>query len=246
MRSATTRRCSAWPRCATPTTRRCSITAGASRRSSRSSGSTSSRPSADASSTAPSGAGFVEIDRVVAIKVAPFDRYRTLDVVRALAESGRADVALYTGNDDTIVADLLTPFPAGDDGRRRALLGRPARPLGGVDAERGRSAEPVSGDHARVSHRRRLLTNRCSCSRSAPSSPTSTRRCSTRPTSSPAASPGIHEVLRRQGLLAGRWCLDPHEELSPGQMAAIDRVLARYPHLADDDFVREHLDRWMG
>ena len=57
--------------------------------------------------------------------------------------------------------------------------------------------------------------------------------------------PGIHEVLRRQGLLAGRWCLDPHEELSPGQAAAIDRVLAAYPHLTDDSFVREHLDRWL-
>ena len=57
--------------------------------------------------------------------------------------------------------------------------------------------------------------------------------------------PGIHEVLRRQGLLAGRWCLDPSEELSPGQMAAIDRALARYPHLSDDGFVRENLDRWM-
>ena len=67
--------------------------------------------------------GFLEIDRVVAIKVAPFDRYRTLDVVSALAESGRADVALYTGNDDAIVADLLTPFPAGDDGRRLHFSG---------------------------------------------------------------------------------------------------------------------------
>ena len=57
--------------------------------------------------------------------------------------------------------------------------------------------------------------------------------------------PGIHEVLRRQGLLAGRWCLDPHEDLSPGQMEAIDRVLARYPHLSDDGFVREHLERWL-
>ena len=57
--------------------------------------------------------------------------------------------------------------------------------------------------------------------------------------------PGIHEVLRRQGLLAGRWCLDPHEELSPGQMAEIDRVLARYPHLMDDAFIAEHRDRWM-
>ena len=56
---------------------------------------------------------------------------------------------------------------------------------------------------------------------------------------------GIHEVLRRQGLVAGRWCLDPHEDLSPGQMGDIDRVLARYPHLSDDAFVREHLDRWL-
>ena len=57
--------------------------------------------------------------------------------------------------------------------------------------------------------------------------------------------PGIHEVLRRQGLLAGRWCLDPHEDLSPGQMEEIDRVLARYPHLTDDEFVKEHLHRWL-
>jgi hypothetical protein len=57
--------------------------------------------------------------------------------------------------------------------------------------------------------------------------------------------PGIHEVLRRQGLLAGRWCLDPHEDLSPGQMEEIDRVVTKYPHLTDDDFVREHLDRWL-
>ena len=57
--------------------------------------------------------------------------------------------------------------------------------------------------------------------------------------------PGIHEILRRQGLLAGRWCLDPHEELSPGQAGAIDRVLSRYPHLTDDAFVKERLDRWL-
>ena len=78
-------------------------------------------------------ARFFDIERVVAIKVAPFDRYRTLDVTTALAESGRDDVALYTGNDDAIVADLLTPFPAGGDGAAAAFLGRPARPVGGLD-----------------------------------------------------------------------------------------------------------------
>lgn len=189
--------------------------------------------------------GFLEIDRVVAIKVAPFDRYRTLDVASALAESGRADVALYTGNDDAIVADLLTPFPAGDDGRRLHFSGG----LLGQWAVWTRSAVD--------------LLNRCL---------TITRASQPDGTSKEALQllalgaeltdvnaalfdpvhqfagciPGIHEVLRRQGLLAGRWCLDPHEELSPGQMAAIDRALARYGHLADDDFVREHLDRWMG
>ena len=77
--------------------------------------------------------GFLDIDRVVAIKVAPFDRYRTLDVVNALAESGRRDVALYTGNDDAIVADLVTPFPAGNRRLAAALFGRPARSMGGLD-----------------------------------------------------------------------------------------------------------------
>ena len=84
-----------------------------------------------------------------------------------------------------------------------------------------------------------------SCWRSASSSPTPTPRSSTRATPSPAASPGIHEVLRRQGLLAGRWCLDPSEDLSPGQRQEIDRVLAAYPHLTDDAFVLENLDRWL-
>jgi dihydrodipicolinate synthase/N-acetylneuraminate lyase len=187
---------------------------------------------------------FFDIDRVVAVKVAPFDRYRTLDVVNALAESGRRDVALYTGNDDAIVADLLTPFPAGMDGQRLrfsggllgqwavwtknavALLCRCHAVAGSSDGDGGTDgALPLIAIGAELTDANAALFD--------PS-----HRFA-------GCVPGIHEILRRQGLLAGRWCLDPHEELSPGQMEEIDRVTARYPHLTDDEFVRENLDRWM-
>jgi dihydrodipicolinate synthase/N-acetylneuraminate lyase len=189
--------------------------------------------------------GFLEIERAVAIKVAPFDRYRTLDVVTALADSSRRDVALYTGNDDSIVADLLTPFPGSEDRPRlhfsggllgqwavwtknavdllqRCLAVTRAAPLHEPDAE-----DPL-----------RLLALGAEL--------TDVNAALFDPAHQFAGCiPGIHEVLRRQGLLAGRWCLDPHEELSAGQAEAIDRVLRLYPHLADDEFVKEHLDRWL-
>jgi dihydrodipicolinate synthase/N-acetylneuraminate lyase len=188
--------------------------------------------------------GFLEIDRVVAVKVAPFDRYRTLDVAVALAESGRTDVALYTGNDDAIVADLLTPFPAWPNRHRLRFVGG------------------LLGQWAVWTWSAVDLLNRCLAltGRSGPDDGseealellalgaelTDVNAALFDPGHQFAGCiPGIHEVLRRQGLLAGRWCLDPREELSPGQMAAIDRVLARYPHLADDTFVGAHLDRWM-
>ena len=188
--------------------------------------------------------GFFEIDRVVAVKVAPFDRYATLDVTTALAESGREDVALYTGNDDAIVADLLTAYPSGGigPGRRFAggLLGqwavwteRAVEILGRCHA----ATRTASGEGAREDALRLLeLGARLTDANAALFDPA--HRFA-------GCIPGIHEVLRRQGLLAGRWCLDPHEELSPGQIDEIDRVLARYPELADDDFVREHLHRWL-
>jgi dihydrodipicolinate synthase/N-acetylneuraminate lyase len=185
----------------------------------------------------------LHIDRVVAIKVAPFDRYRTLDVVGALADSGRTDVALYTGNDDAIVSDLLTPYPAGADGTRVRFSGG------------------LLGQWAVWTRNAVDLLDRC-LAITGPSSQGSGEALEllalgAELTEANAALfdpahqfagciSGIHEVLRRQGLLAGRWCLDASEELSPGQMAAIDRALARYPHLADDWFVSEHLDRWLG
>ena len=188
--------------------------------------------------------GFLDIERVVAIKVAPFDRYRTLDVTTALAESGRQDVALYTGNDDAIVADLLTGFPAGEGERVHfsgGLLGqwavwtRQAVELLAQCLAVTRGAEDAGSGGPDA---RQLLA--------IGSDLTDANAALFDPGHQFAGCiPGIHEVLRRQGLLAGRWCLDPHEELSPGQMETIDRVLARYPHLTDDEFVRENLSRWL-
>ena len=182
---------------------------------------------------------FLEIERVVAIKVAPFDRYRTLDVAAALAASGRRDVALYTGNDDAIVADLLTPFP------------------GGVRFSGGLLGQWAVWTKNAVNLLRRCLTaTRCEASGDSRGDVLQLLALGAELTEVNAALfdpvhqfagciPGIHEVLRRQGLLAGRWCLDSHEDLSPGQMDEIDRVLARYPHLADDAFVHTNVDRWL-
>jgi hypothetical protein len=184
--------------------------------------------------------GFFDIERVVAIKVAPFDRYRTIDVTNALAESGRHDIALYTGNDDAIVADLLTPFPAaGDGGPLRfsgGLLGQWAVWTKAAVDLLCRCHAAARGATSEESLRLLALGAQLTDANAALFDPSHQFA---------GCIPGIHEVLRRQGLLAGRWCLDPHEELSPGQMEEIDRVVNRYPHLTDDEFVKENLDRWL-
>ena len=184
---------------------------------------------------------FAEIPRVAAIKIAPFNRYQTLDVVRAVADSGRADeIALYTGNDDSIVADLVTPFRLG------ARLPRPLRMVGGLLGHWAvwtlRAVRMLEQIHAEVRGER--LTAAAWLTLGAEITDANAaffdvanqfRGCIA----------GIHEVLRRQGLLAGRWCLNPEEDLSPGQAEEIDRVCRDYPHLNDDAFVRAHLDEWM-
>jgi dihydrodipicolinate synthase/N-acetylneuraminate lyase len=175
---------------------------------------------------------FAEIDNVVAIKIAPFNRYQTLDVGRALAESGRTDVALYTGNDDSIVADLVTPFRFGGRELRfhGGLLGhwsvwtRPA-----VALLRRCLDEPASAELLRLGAE---VTDANAAFFDAANG---FRGCIA----------GLHEVLRRQGLLDGIGCLDPDEGLSPGQVEAIDRVQRAYPHLSDDAFVAEHRDAWL-
>jgi dihydrodipicolinate synthase/N-acetylneuraminate lyase len=176
---------------------------------------------------------FVEIENVVAIKTAPFNRYQTLDVVRAVAESGRAgDVALYTGNDDNIVADLLTPFRFGNRTVRIAggLLGHWA-------VWTRRAVELVERVHEEPEWPGWLaLAAEITDANAALFDVANQFR---------GSIAGIHEVLRRQGLLAGRWCLNPAEDLSSGQMEEIDRVYSAYPHLNDDDFVRQHLGEWL-
>lgn len=180
---------------------------------------------------------FCAISNAVAIKIAPFNRYQTLDVIRAVAESGRAgEIALYTGNDDSILVDLLSTYRFGGESIVFAggLLGQWAvgtRAAVGLlkEARRARSHDNISQELISRAH---SLTDTNAALFDASNG---FRGCIA----------GIHEVLRRQGLLAGRWCLDPDEELSPGQMEEIDRVLAAYPELHDDEFIRRHRDEWL-
>ena len=185
---------------------------------------------------------FAEIENVVAIKMAPFNRYYTLDVVRAIIETGREDIALYTGNDDNIVMDLLTPFKftTADGGcaQRRIVGGL----LGHWSVWVKNAVELLdechdmvdSGDGASEEMLVRSIEV-TDCNAAFFDAANSFAGCIA----------GLHEVLRRQGLLEGLWCLDPNECLSAGQMEEIDRVYRAYPHLNDDDFVAAHRDQWL-
>jgi dihydrodipicolinate synthase/N-acetylneuraminate lyase len=185
---------------------------------------------------------FAALDNVIAIKIAPFDRYRTLDVIRGVVEAGaEARITLLTGNDDHIVADLLTPFCV------------------------------VRGEeHVRVHMKGGLLGHWCVWTRTVVAMVERIRAARREDAYDPAlltldaavtdcngaffdvdhgfagCIAGVHEVLRRQGLLEGTWCLDPDEGLSPGQATEIDRVCAAYPELNDDVFVAANLQRWLG
>ncbi len=178
---------------------------------------------------------FVDIENVVAIKIAPFNRYQTLDVVRAVSQGGRAnDIALYTGNDDNILVDLLTRFDFGAGPIRivGGLLGHWAvwtKSAVSYLATAKRQTDAVPGHLL-------TLAQQITDANAALFDPAHKFH---------GCIPGIHEILRRQGFLEGRWCLDPAEELSPGQMEEIDRVCRLYPHLQDDNFVREHIDEWL-
>ncbi len=184
---------------------------------------------------------FVEIENVVAIKIAPFNRYQTLDVIRAVAESGRDDIALYTGNDDNIVMDLLTPFRFRVNGEivERRIEGG----LLGHWAVWTKKAVELHAECQRVARA------------GVPIPPDLIRR-GVEVTDANAAFfdaangfagciAGLHEILRRQGLLEGIWCLDPSEGLSPGQSEEIDRVCAAYPDLSDNEFVAQHRHEWL-
>jgi dihydrodipicolinate synthase/N-acetylneuraminate lyase len=184
---------------------------------------------------------FAEIPNVVAIKIAPFNRYQTLDVVQAVAAAGRAgEIALYTGNDDNIVVDLLTEY-AVSTAAGEVRLRIPGGLLGHWACWTRSAVE---------------LLEACRRTRHAATVPASLLTIAAQVTDMNAALfdaangfagciAGVHEVLRRQGLLAGIWCLDDRETLSPGQAAELDRVSQAYPDLCDDAFVREHLDGWL-
>ncbi len=182
---------------------------------------------------------FLAIENVVAIKVAPFNRYQTLDVVRALADSGReGEVALYTGNDDNIVADLLTEFRVA--GKRLHFAGG----LLGHWAVWTKRAVELLAEVKAVKAARANGTTFEVLARSAEVTDANAAFFDARNHFAGCIA-GLHEVLRRQGLLAGRWCLDPEEDLSPGQLAEIERVYRSYLHLHDDEFVQQNLERWM-
>lgn len=183
---------------------------------------------------------FAEIPNVWAIKIAPFNRYQTFDVVRAVVEAGRPDIALYTGNDDNILADLMTPFPVS---------------VGGQTVVRWFDGG-LLGQWAVWTRAAVRLLARVKALRDDPAQAPDLLRLGAALTDANAAIfdpshgfagciPGIHEVLRRQGLLEGLWTLDEAEALSPGQADEITRVMRTHPELTDDDFVASNLDRWL-
>jgi dihydrodipicolinate synthase/N-acetylneuraminate lyase len=185
---------------------------------------------------------FAAIDNVVAIKIAPFNRYRTLDVIRGIVEADAAErITLYTGNDDHIVSDLITPFTVVTNGQPTTVRIKGGL-LGHWSVWAKRAVELLECIHAAVA---------------AGSISSDLLRLDPQVTDCNAAIfdaandfhgviAGCHEVLRRQGLLEGIWCLDPAESLGPGQKEEIDRICAAYPHLNDDIFVRANLERWLG
>ncbi len=184
---------------------------------------------------------FAALDNVLAIKVAPFNRYRTLDVIRGVAEAGAEHrITLYTGNDDHIVLDLVTPFTVIRNAAPVTLRFR-----GGL-----------LGHWSVWTQSAVRLLERCRETAASGAVPAELLALDSRVSDCNAAffdvandfagcMPGCHEVLRRQGLLASTRCLDPDERLSPGQRAEIDRVCREHRDLADDDFVAANLDRWL-
>lgn len=181
---------------------------------------------------------FADIPNVHAIKIAAFNRYQTLDVIRAVCNSKRRDdIALYTGNDDNIVADLLTTYRFMVNGEKvekkfvGGLLGHWAvwtkkavelfNEIKQCSANNSSGIEKLLSKGIEVTDMNAVLFD----------VKNSFHGC----------IPGIHEVLRRQGLLEGRWCLNPKEELSSGQMEEIDRIYKMYPQNTDDDFVKQFL-----
>ena len=186
---------------------------------------------------------FCEIENVMAIKIAPFNRYQTLDVVRAICEAGREnEIAIYTGNDDNILADLLTEYriPTTNGIKSARIVGGL---LGHWAVWTKKAVELLDEVHALFADGKAfdpaLLSRGIDITDSNAAFFDAANRFA-------GCIAGIHEVLRRQGLLQGIECLEVDETLSSGQKEEIDRVYRDYPQLNDDAFVEEHLAEWLG
>lgn len=186
---------------------------------------------------------FEEVENIVAVKVAPFNRYATVDVMRALADSGRVgEIALYTGNDDSIIVDLLSRYRFID--RRGEVV--EVRIVGGLlghwafwtrrSMQIYRLVKRIADEGSPIPPELMALNTQVTDVNGAVFDAANSFR---------GVNAGILEVLRRSGLVEGRWTLDPGEDLSPGQLEEIDRVYSTYPHLRDDEFVKAHLDQWL-
>lgn len=185
---------------------------------------------------------FAEIENILAIKMAPFNRYQTFDVVRAVCEAGREnDITLYTGNDDNIVVDLLTEYKIVTTHGVKKIKIRGGL-LGHFCVWTKSAVDLLNEIH-------QITENNLSIPQSMLTKAIEVTDCNAAlfdtANSFAGCIPGIHEILRRQGLLKGIWCLNPHEVLSPGQSAELDRVCKSYPHLIDDDFVKANLKNWL-
>jgi hypothetical protein len=184
---------------------------------------------------------FAAIENVIAIKVAPFNRYRTLDVLRGVVAAGALDrVALYTGNDDHILLDLTLPFDVKEDGMMKRVYFK-----GGL-----------LGHWSVWTASAIKQFEQCKAARHKDNIPADLLALDARVTDCNSAFfdvannfkgciAGCHEVLRRQGLMQGLWCLDPDEALSPGQKEEIDRVTREHADLSDDTFVAANLNKWL-
>jgi dihydrodipicolinate synthase/N-acetylneuraminate lyase len=185
---------------------------------------------------------FAEIKNVAGIKIAPFNRYKTLDVVRAIADAGREkEIPLYTGNDDNIVADLLTEYqiPTKDGIKKIRIVGGL---LGHWSVWTKKAVELLSEIHSYT--RSELPIPQELLSRGQQITDANAAFFDAANNYSGCIA-GIHQVLKQQGLLRGIWCLNPNENLSIGQLGLITRIHSDYPHLNDDEFVRKNLDRWL-
>ncbi|MBU2945904.1 dihydrodipicolinate synthase family protein [Zobellia uliginosa] len=185
---------------------------------------------------------FAEIKNVEAIKMAPFNRYQTLEVVRAVCASSRCDeIVLYTGNDDNIVADLLTTYNVTIEGKviKKDIVGG----LLGHWAVWTNKAVTLLEEIHKVKQSGGTISKELMSLNIAVTDTNAAFFDATNNFEGCIA--GLHEVLRRQGLLKGIWCLDEAEKLSTGQNEEISRVYNDYPHLNDDDFVRDNIENWL-